>query len=658
MDKSLSLEALHSIATPADDSLNLNDQSTDTSRTKTKNENSLGRQGDKISGGGNEFMRVLYCTNLDKSFDYEKLYDSLKPFGIIERIKLKLSSDNRFYDAFITFKENASAICAVTSIKDGDLALGYRPKLLDFRNVLDEDLDFVPNLFDEPEIAPIRREAPIMTWHVATYKDGRSNFIKAAESLQKKIGNIPQGNLKKYGPNLLIKAGNLTQASLLTNYRPSNEGNIDRITPHKSFNVKKGVIYCRDLYEFSEDQILERCPPNVYEVRKLNGNNGAILLTFTSYYLPDSITIRHLNIKVKKFKTRPNQCFRCYEYGHPATKCNNNNKCYICSGEHEDGDECSTNAFCFHCGGDHSPNSKICPRYNFEVEVLETANNEYISIGSAKRKLMTANQSPDATYARVVRNLKSKRNVSGKNSNGKTKPEQRKARASSPIARKNGPQNNPQSKAQKASINEKPLADENEVNLEGAVADNLDDVSTSESLPDLMDVESTDAAKKVQHKQLSEKETNVNVEDKKGKTTSLEIPSPMITVASKEKVEDFQTVTGRKHKGSLSPKKDSHDIQLSNSFALLDEHHQVKKKVTSERSVKVSNPSSQKTKSSTFVERDSKDKVPSKAIVQQSDKSKSKSDQEQKKKEIYKENFLLTEVKSSKPSQLAGGKKS
>ena len=57
------------------------------------------------------------------------------------------------------------------------------------------------------------------------------------------------------------------------------------------------------------------------------------------------------------------------------------------------GKTCEKEEFCFHCDGNHSPASRRCPRYRFEEEVVETANNEHISIGSAKRIVMAANSS-------------------------------------------------------------------------------------------------------------------------------------------------------------------------------------------------------------------------------------------------------------------------
>ena len=58
------------------------------------------------------------------------------------------------------------------------------------------------------------------------------------------------------------------------------------------------------------------------------------------------------------------------------------------------------------CDGDHSPRSRNCPRYQFEQEVLDVANNQYISIGSAKQVVMGANKTPNSSYAKVIQTMK------------------------------------------------------------------------------------------------------------------------------------------------------------------------------------------------------------------------------------------------------------
>ena len=63
--------------------------------------------------------------------------------------------------------------------------------------------------------------------------------------------------------------------------------------------------------------------------------------------------------------------------------------------------------YCFHCTGNHSPTSKECPRNKFEQEVKDVAQNQHISIGSAKWQIMAANRSSTSSYAQAIKQMKS-----------------------------------------------------------------------------------------------------------------------------------------------------------------------------------------------------------------------------------------------------------
>ena len=190
---------------------------------------------------------------------------------------------------------------------------------------------------------------------------------------------------------------------MLLNIQPSRDDIISKVYPHSSFNYAKGIIYSEELYDFSDEDILNLCPKSVFQVKKLNGRNNAILLTFCSTYLPDYINVKHLSFKVRKYRLRPQQCFNCFEYGHFAGKCENKKKCYKCSRETDENSHNCLNIYhCFHCEEDHSPQSHLCPRFQFERDIVELAHNEYMSYGRARAKLMGANKSPEASYAKVV----------------------------------------------------------------------------------------------------------------------------------------------------------------------------------------------------------------------------------------------------------------
>ena len=79
---------------------------------------------------------------------------------------------------------------------------------------------------------------------------------------------------------------------------------------------------------------------------------------------------------------------------------------FRCSETHEQNISCHAKLFCFLWDGNHSPSSNECPRKKFEREVIETANVERISIGSAKRQVMGANGSENSSYAAAIKKKK------------------------------------------------------------------------------------------------------------------------------------------------------------------------------------------------------------------------------------------------------------
>ena len=244
-------------------------------------------KGDKIPIDKLAHMRVLHCVGLSLLTNYESLFTVMKQFGIIERIRLRLSSGKGTFEAYVVYNNYSQAHKALLAVNNGNVSdISHHANLYSIDNFNESSYDFVPNLShlydDFEELVPKSLPEPI--WHLAKYKTGQENLIKGSECLERKVGCIPKGNLKQYGRKLLVKAGNESQAILLKSFKPSPSDVILEVSPHPTFNNSRGVVYSHDLYEFSEEQILKRCPPSVIRVKKLKGVNNAILLTFSSTF--------------------------------------------------------------------------------------------------------------------------------------------------------------------------------------------------------------------------------------------------------------------------------------------------------------------------------------------------------------------------------------
>ncbi|MPC58329.1 hypothetical protein E2C01_052327 [Portunus trituberculatus] len=162
----------------------------------------------------------------------------------------------------------------------------------------------------------------------------------------------------------------------------------ETVKAHPTFNYSKGCVYSQDLYEFSEEEILAMCPSSVQKVTKMR-NSNMVLLTFFGSTLPDRVHIDPINLRVRRFVSRPLQCFSCYGYGHGKSSCKEAARCGNCSALDSHSEEhCIAAAYCFHCRDAHQVCSRQCPRYHLEQDILQLANTHFISLGSARRELL------------------------------------------------------------------------------------------------------------------------------------------------------------------------------------------------------------------------------------------------------------------------------
>ncbi|MPC66708.1 hypothetical protein E2C01_060860 [Portunus trituberculatus] len=111
----------------------------------------------------------------------------------------------------------------------------------------------------------------------------------------------------------------------------------------------------------------------------MRNSSNMILLTFFGSTLSDRVHIGSINLR----------CFSCYGYGHGKSSCKEASRCGNCSAlnSHSE-DHCNVVAYCFHYHDAHQVRSRQCPRYRLEQDILQLANSQFISLGSARRKLL------------------------------------------------------------------------------------------------------------------------------------------------------------------------------------------------------------------------------------------------------------------------------
>ncbi|MPC63820.1 hypothetical protein E2C01_057926 [Portunus trituberculatus] len=163
----------------------------------------------------------------------------------------------------------------------------------------------------------------------------------------------------------------------------------ETVKAHPTFNYSKGCVYSQDLYEYPEEEILAMCPSSLQKVTKMRNSSNMVLLTLFGSTLPDRVRIGPINLRVRHFVSRPLQCFSCYGYGHGKSSCKEASRCGNCSALDSHSEEhCNAAAYYFHCRDAHQVRSMQCPRYHLEQDILQLANSQFISLGSACRELL------------------------------------------------------------------------------------------------------------------------------------------------------------------------------------------------------------------------------------------------------------------------------
>ncbi|MPC68500.1 hypothetical protein E2C01_062702 [Portunus trituberculatus] len=163
---------------------------------------------------------------------------------------------------------------------------------------------------------------------------------------------------------MLVRAKDVKQARMLQHLPCPTDSMFETVKAHPIFNYSKGCVYSQDLYEFPEEEILTRCPSSVRKVTKMRNSSNTVILIFFGSTLPDRIHIGPINLRLRRFISRPFQCFSCYGYSHGNSSCKKASPCGNCSALDSQTDEhCNAAVYRFHCRDAHQVRSRQCPGY-------------------------------------------------------------------------------------------------------------------------------------------------------------------------------------------------------------------------------------------------------------------------------------------------------
>ena len=329
--------------------------------------------------------KVLYINSFPL-VAFESIAEEFEEFGSIKKICVKLTQDYLRYNVWIVYDTHSEALMAYSvSVKSKNLNCSLIEEIsVSLRSLL----TFYPSIQDEVSKAPeVDRTQMPATWLIVKVKKQLSNLFIFRKFMRHKAGGIAKSNITRFGQNaFLIHARNPEQSVMITLMKNQFREEIESVKPHYNFSYAKGVVFDKDMNELPQEELLEICPPNIWKVFQVP-NSQMIIFTFQNDMRPESVYIDGENYWIHPFKYRPLQCFNCFGYGHASKVCERARVCPSCSVPKEETHFCSPPPVCINCKGEHDARNRNCQVYKKEQEAVNKANDEFISVGQAKKLL-------------------------------------------------------------------------------------------------------------------------------------------------------------------------------------------------------------------------------------------------------------------------------
>ena len=168
------------------------------------------------------------------------------------------------------------------------------------------------------------------------------------------------------------------------------------VSPHRTKNSSRGVIFCDDLEGMQNDEIAEGLSQfGVSAARRIYAKRSgalapthSIILTFNSLELPREVMIGYLSVKVRPYVPSPMRCFQCLRFGHTRDSCRNRPACGRCAATDHSSAECSSSELrCVNCDDSQTPHSSFdgrCPAFQREKEIMSLKVTERLSFRQAR----------------------------------------------------------------------------------------------------------------------------------------------------------------------------------------------------------------------------------------------------------------------------------
>ena len=172
---------------------------------------------------------------------------------------------------------------------------------------------------------------------------------------------------------------------------------------HQTANTSKGILRCRDLWDQTNEDIIEGLAgQGVIGVKrftmKRNGEvkaTNTLLLTFNSARVPCKIKVFFQQYDIQEYIPNPLRCYNCQKYGHGSSNCRGTATCFNC-GSQDHTSDCNMPSCCINCKGSHAASSKQCQKWLEEKEIVAIKVREGISFPEARQRFNTTRRAAAA----------------------------------------------------------------------------------------------------------------------------------------------------------------------------------------------------------------------------------------------------------------------
>ncbi|XP_062553298.1 uncharacterized protein LOC134218372 [Armigeres subalbatus] len=220
---------------------------------------------------------------------------------------------------------------------------------------------------------------------------------------------FPEGGGRSYA----LKVRNPGHFEKLLTMAKLNNGTPVKVIPHPVHNTVKCIVYCRDVIDLPEEELLEELKEqNVIQIHRITRNAGQqrentplLVVTLSGTSRPEHIFFGFLRCPTRPYYPSPMQCFNCWDFGHTKTRCKASKAtCGNCSGFHPIAEDkrCDLSPFCSKCSsGQHPRKSRACPAYRLENDVQRIKVDRDCTYPEARR-ILQLEKSGEPTYAEVA----------------------------------------------------------------------------------------------------------------------------------------------------------------------------------------------------------------------------------------------------------------